>query len=112
MLGSGLGFRIALGCKVDKIILRTIEGARGLLRAAPFATNCWPEAPEGEGGLASWDPRSRTPPPSWGIILSPKLMILQGVGYPISYIGVCCTNDPQKWGIWRSCLHLNTPSAG
>ena len=25
-------------------------GAHGLLRAAPLATNCWPEAPRGGGG--------------------------------------------------------------
>ena len=29
-----------------------------------------------------------------GIILSPKMMILQGVGHPISYLGVCYANDP------------------
>ena len=28
-------------------------GAYGLLRAAPLATNCWPEAPRGGGGVVN-----------------------------------------------------------
>ena len=53
VLGSGLGFRIVLGCKVDKNFLwaALVPMER---RAAPLATNCWPEAPRGGGGeLAS-----------------------------------------------------------
>ena len=34
----------------------------------------------------------------WGIIFCPKLMILQGVGRRIQYLGVCNTDDPKKWG--------------
>ena len=31
------------------------------------------------------------------IILSRKMMILQGVGHPISYLRVCCANNPKMW---------------
>ena len=31
----------------------------------------------------------------WGIILCPQMMILQGVGLPIPYLGVCYANGPQ-----------------
>ena len=34
----------------------------------------------------------------WGIIWSPKMMILQGVKHPMSYSGVCCTNTPKSRG--------------
>ena len=34
----------------------------------------------------------------WGIVLSGKTMILQEVGHPISCLGVCYANDPQKEG--------------
>ena len=41
----------------------------------------------------------------WGIVLSGKIMILQGVGHPISCLGVCYANDPQKGGAYgvRAC---------
>ena len=35
-------------------------GAHGLVRAAPLATNCWPEAPRGGGGAG---PTESPPPP-------------------------------------------------
>ena len=35
---------------------------------------------------------------SLGIIFSPKMMILQGVGHPVPYLGVSYANDPQKGG--------------
>ena len=35
---------------------------------------------------------------SLGIIFCPKVMILQGVGHQIPYLGVCYANDPKKWG--------------
>ena len=34
----------------------------------------------------------------WGIMSSPKMMVIQGVGHPISPIGVCCADDPPKMG--------------
>ena len=34
----------------------------------------------------------------WGIVLLGKIMILQGVGHPISCLGVCYANDPKKGG--------------
>ena len=34
----------------------------------------------------------------WGMVLLGKIMILQGVGHPISCLGVCYANDPQKGG--------------
>ena len=37
----------------------------------------------------------------WGIIFSPKMMILQGVGHPVPYLGVSYANDP-----WRTHLRL------
>ena len=42
-------------------------GAHGLLRAAPLATNCWPEAPRGGGGagvVGVLGP-AESPPPPW-----------------------------------------------
>ena len=33
-----------------------------------------------------------------GMVLLGKIMILQGVGHPISCLGVCYTNDPKKGG--------------
>ena len=41
----------------------------------------------------------------WGIIFSPKMMILQGVGYPVPYLGVSHANGPQKGGVYgaRTC---------
>ena len=48
MLGSGLGLRIVLGCKVDKIFLWA--ALVPMERRAPSASNCWPEAPRGGGG--------------------------------------------------------------
>ena len=32
----------------------------------------------------------------WGINLSPKMIVLQGVRHPIPLLGVCYTNDPQN----------------
>ena len=41
----------------------------------------------------------------WGIIFSPKMMVLQGVRHPVPYLGVSYVNDPKKsGGIWRPCL--------
>ena len=40
-----------------------------------------------------------TPPPKkihWGIILLGEMMMLQGVGHPISCLGVCYANDLPK----------------
>ena len=50
--------------------------------------------------------RGGNPPPlrpfnrkiDWGIILSRRMMILRGVGHPISCFGVCYPSDPQKGG--------------
>ena len=64
MLGSGWGFKIVLGCKMDKIFLQApfVRMARRapsvpiLLKAAPLATNCWPEAPKGGGGVGALGP--------------------------------------------------------
>ena len=41
----------------------------------------------------------------WGIIFSPKMMILQGVGHPVPYLGVSYANDPKKGGVYgvRTC---------
>ena len=40
----------------------------------------------------------------WGINLSPKMMILQGVGHLTSYIGVCYANNPPKAGYTAPAL--------
>ena len=42
----------------------------------------------------------------WGLVLSPKVMILQGVKYPITYLGACHANTPNVEG-----MHLLAPSA-
>ena len=34
----------------------------------------------------------------WGIIFSPKMMILQEVQHPVPYFGVSYTNDPPQTG--------------
>ena len=41
----------------------------------------------------------------WGMVLLGKIMILQGVGHPISCLGVCYANDPKKGGVYdaRAC---------
>ena len=36
----------------------------------------------------------------WGILLLGKILILQGVGHPISCLGVCYANDPPKGGVY------------
>ena len=41
-----------------------------------------------------------------GSFVSPKSMILQGVGHPISPTGVCYANNPQKGSRWRPRLRL------
>ena len=48
--------------------------AHWLLGVIPLTTNCWPEAPSrgGGGGLASWDPRSRPPPPPTVHLIHPQ----------------------------------------
>ena len=43
----------------------------------------------------------------WGIVLSGKIMILQGVEIPISCLGVCYTNDPLKGGCVASAPTLD-----
>ena len=63
------------------------------------------------GMLCEWPPKGRhmVPAPaldlttsdqgwSLGMVLSPKLMILTGVGHVVSPIGVCYVNDPPKGG--------------
>ena len=73
MLGSGVGFKDSAGVQSGQNFplggfgahaAAGAFGAHGLLRAAPLATNCWPEAPRG-GGRGSWRPRTRgvAPPP-------------------------------------------------
>ena len=46
----------------------------------------------------------------WGIIFSPKMMILQGVGHPVPYLGVWYANDPKKGGYmaYAPALDLTT----
>ena len=52
--------------------------------------------------LAIGQPSLDPPPPhhhlTHNIILSPKMMIVQGFKHPISYIGVCYANTPQNAG--------------
>ena len=45
-----------------------------------------------------------------GIIFSPKMMILQGVGHPVPYLGVSYANDPKKGGYmaYAPALDLTT----
>ena len=46
----------------------------------------------------------------WGIIFSPKMMILQGVGQPVPYPGVWYVNDPKIGGYmaYAPALDLTT----
>ena len=44
-----------------KLTKRARKGFHGPLRLAPWATNCWPEAPWGGGGSTSLDLRSQPP---------------------------------------------------
>ena len=48
----------------------------------------------------------------WGIVLSSKIKILQGVRHPIPYLGVCYANDPPKGGgggmVFAPALDLTT----
>ena len=50
-----------------------------------------------------WRPRNQKI--HWGMVLLGKIMILQGVGHPISCLGVCYENDPKKGGVYdaRAC---------
>ena len=77
----------------------------------------------GRNRQRSFDPPTPTPRPEkgvpryggyrgqnrkipWGIIFSPKMMILQRVEHPVPYLGVPYANDPKKGGIWRTHLRL------
>ena len=46
----------------------------------------------------------------WGLIFSPKMMFLQGVGHPVPYLGVSYANDPKKGGYmaYAPALDLTT----
>ena len=46
----------------------------------------------------------------WGVIFSPKMMILQGVGHVVPYLGVSYANDPEKGGYmaYAPALDLTT----
>ena len=46
----------------------------------------------------------------WGIIFSPKMMVLQGVGHLVPYLGVSYANDPQNGGymVYAPALDLTT----
>ena len=48
------------------------------------------------------------------MVLLGKIMILQGVGHPISCLGVCYANDPKKGGYMTptSALDLTTSLRG
>ena len=64
----------------------------------------------GYGGLKG----SETKNFHWGIIFSPKMMILQGVGHPVPYLGVSYANDPKKGGVYgvHTCAWSNNPLRG
>ena len=47
----------------------------------------------------------------WGIVLSSKIMILQGVRHPISCLGVCFPNNPQKGGGCMVSAYANNLSS-
>ena len=49
--------------------------------------------PGAGGGYGGQNPKN-----NWGIIVDPKMMILQGVRHRKPYIGVCYANDPKKGG--------------
>ena len=60
--------------------------------------------------LKKWDPgrggggwRGQNQKIRWGIMLSPKMMILHGVRHPISHTGVCIANGPPKRGVCGAC---------
>ena len=118
-VGSGLG-RVGAGVRVrfgfkDKVGVQSgqnfpsgtfgahgasrVFGAHGRLRAAPLATNCWPEAPGGGGG--SWCPRTSgaPPPPPRGVVF----------GHAARYFAACTPRmsrfvPPPKMAPWESKL--------
>ena len=71
----------------------TAQGSLGVVGAPPPPPRPPKKAGGGRGG---W--RSQNRKFHWGIVLSPKMMILQGVKHPLSYVEVCYANDPQTEG--------------
>ena len=64
-----LGFRDSAGVQSGQNFPLGGFGARGLLRVAPLASNCWPEAPWGGGGVPG---PAESPPPPQGVYFAPK----------------------------------------
>ena len=60
-------------------------GAHGLLKAAPLATNCWPEAPK--GGAGCYDPRS---PPAQGLSKCFGWYFPAGLGVQEQMVHIVC----------------------
>ena len=50
---------------------------------------------------------------SGGIVVPGKIIISQGVGHPMSCLGVCYTNNPPKRGMYgvRACVWSNNLSS-
>ena len=68
MLRAGVGVWVRVGFK-DSVGVQSGQkfpsgafGAHGLLRLVPLKTNCWPEAPEGGGGVGVLEPTESAPP--------------------------------------------------
>ena len=59
-----------------------------------------PRSPAPVGGCSTdvLEEEGQTRKVDWGLILSPKLTILQGVGHPRTYIGGCYADDPKTKG--------------
>ena len=58
-----------------------------------------PDTPPQKGYPGTGGQRGQKRKIHWGIIFSPKMMILQGVGHPVPYLGVLYANDPNKGGV-------------
>ena len=76
-----------------------------VLTPPPPTTPPTPPTPPKKGYPSTGGQRGQKRKIHWGIIFSPKMMILQGVGHPIPYLGVLYKNNPQKGGVCgvRTC---------
>ena len=98
--GGGMGWGVGGGSKVCA------------LKASSSESQCCQNKQRSNGRAADRKRLAvRFPAGHWGIVLLGKIMILQGVGHPISCLGVCYANDPQKGGYTTPAPALDlTPS--
>ena len=75
------------GAQIRSITASGVFGAHERLRATPLATNCWPAAPKGGGGVVGVLGRMESPPPAPGYGVS---------GSCIHHPSAALTNSPEQ----------------